>query len=265
MQTIISEPKRSKIPARLSSPSEKTDSHGAPGKLASTAPAFVGLTHLIHQINNPIQLVYGATGLMEHELCKLDCADSRFLSQVFQTLKGGVDQLVTLVSALRGQMDCLWRMEAPFVSVNVNLILHEILKAEAAAFAAGAIRIRKYLTANLPPIEGNEKLLKQAFVNVLKNAAEAMPEGGILSVRTGVSERGVFIEIADTGPGIAPDLDIFQPFATSKAGAMGLGLPIARHIVEAHDGSLVCKSQPAMGATLCFHFPWAPDVKEVSA
>jgi signal transduction histidine kinase len=265
MQTTISQPKISGIPAQLLSPGEKTESRAAPYKLPSTAPAFVGLTHLIHQINNPIQLVYGATGLMEHELSKLGGAENRFLSQVFQTLKGGVDQLVALVSALRGQMECLWLMDAPFVTLNVNLVLHEIVKAEAAAFASGAIRVRKYLTANLPPIEANEKLLRQAFVNVLRNAAEAMPEGGILSIRTGVSERGVFIEIADTGSGVAPDLDVFQPFATSKPGAMGLGLTIARHIVESHDGSIVYKSQPAMGATFCLHFPWAPDIKEVSA
>jgi signal transduction histidine kinase len=162
-------------------------------------------------------------------------------------------------------MECLWQIDPPFNSVNLNLVINEILQGEAAHLAAGGIHVRRCIATNLPPIQANEKLLKKAFLNVLKNAAEAMPEGGVLSIRTGACERSVFLEIADTGCGIPPDLDVFQPFATSKAGVIGLGLTIARHIAEIHDGTIVYKSQGDRGTAFCLDFPWAPEPKEGSA
>jgi two-component system sensor kinase FixL len=84
-----------------------------------------------------------------------------------------------------------------------------------------------------------------------------------LSVRTGACERSVFVEVADTGRGIPPDLDVFQPFVTSKPGAMGLGLTIARHIVESHDGTIVYRSQSKNGTIFSFDFPWAPETTSV--
>ena len=89
-----------------------------------------------------------------------------------------------------------------------------------------------------------------------------MPEGGFLSVKSGVNERSVFFELADTGGGIPPDLDVFQVFATTKSGAMGLGLTITRHIVESHDGTITYGSQPGEGTTFCLTFPWVPEARE---
>jgi signal transduction histidine kinase len=91
-----------------------------------------------------------------------------------------------------------------------------------------------------------------------------MPEGGILSVRAGACERSVSFELVDTGGGIPPDLDVFQPFVTSKSGAMGLGLAITRHIVETHDGTITYRSQPGKGTTFCLSFPWAPQALKMS-
>lgn len=80
----------------------------------------------------------------------------------------------------------------------------------------------------------------------------------------GVSERIHTDANDDTGGGISPDLDVFQPFATTKSGAMGLGLTITRHIVESHDGTITYRSQPGEGTTFCLAFPWAPEAKRVS-
>jgi signal transduction histidine kinase len=258
MQRTVEKTKLSGVQGQILSTSEKPENRAALSKTATTAPVFVGLTHLIHQINNPIQLVYGATGLMDQELARTK-RDNCFLDQVFQTLKGGVDQLVAMVSALRSQMECFWVVDPAFSAVNLNSVIDEILEAEAAPFDAGEIHVRRCMATNLPPIRGNEKLLKQAFINVLKNAAEAMPEGGVLSVRTGACERSVFVEVADSGHGIPPDMDIFQPFVTSKAGVMGLGLTIVRHIVESHDGTITYRSQSKNGTIFSLDFPWAPE------
>ena len=262
MHTTLSETRFNAVHVQVLGTKEQT--RATPSKGVFKASALNGLAYLIHQISNPIQVVSGAAGLMDQELPKANGCPDPFLGQVFQQLKGGVDELISLVSGLRSQLDGLWLTDPDFDSVNLNSLIDDILQSEAVRFDASGIRVRKHIAANLPPIQANEKLLKQALVNLLRNAADAMPEGGFLSVKSGVNERSVFFELADTGGGIPPDLDVFQPFATTKSGAMGLGLTITRHIVESHDGTITYGSQPGEGTTFCLTFPWAPEARKVS-
>ena len=262
MHTTMRDTKFKGVHAQVLGTKEQT--RATPSKSVSKASAFIGLAHLIHQISNPIQAVSGAASLMDQEIPKFNGRADPFLGQVFQQLKGGVDQLISLVSGLRSQLEGLWLTNPDFDSVNLNSLIDDILQSEAMRFDACGIRVWKHIAANLPPIQANEKLLKQALVNLLRNAADAMPEGGFLSVKSGANERSVFFELVDTGGGIPPDLDVFQPFATTKSGAMGLGLAITRHIVESHDGTITYGSQPGEGTTFCLTFPWAPEAKKVS-
>ena len=262
MHTTLSETRFNGVHGQALGTKEQT--RATPSKGVSKASALMGLAHLIHQISNPIQAVSGAASLMDQELSKADGRTDPFFDQVFQQLKGGVDQLISLVNLVRSQLEGLWLTSSDFESVNLNSIIDEILQSEAARFDAGGIRVRKHIAATLPPIQANAKLLKQALVNLFRNAADAMPEGGFLSVKSGVNERSVFFELADSGGGIPPDLDVFQPFATTKSGAMGLGLTITRHIVESHDGTITYGGQPGEGTTFCLTFPWAPEAKKVS-
>ena len=182
--------------------SEQTKTRATPLRTVSTAPVLAGLAHLIHQINNPLQAVYGAAGLMDQEMPKTNNREDPFVDQVFQQLKGGVEQLVSLVSSLGSQLECFWLSTPYFKSVNLNSLIDDILQSEAMRCDAGGIQVRKSIAANLPPIQANEKLLKQALANLLRNAVEAMPEGGVLSVRAGACERSVSVELADTGGGM---------------------------------------------------------------
>jgi signal transduction histidine kinase len=262
MHTTLNETRFNAVHAPMLGTKKQT--RATPSKSISRASALIGLAHLIHQISNPIHVVSGAANLMDQELPKANGRADPFLGQVFQQLKGGIDQLISLVSGLRSQLEGVWLTSSDFDSVNLNLLIDDILQSEAVRFDAGGIRVRKHIAANLPLIQANEKLLKQALVNLLRNAADAMPEGGFLRIKSGVNERSVFFELADTGSGIPPDLDVFQPFATTKSGAMGLGLTITRHIVESHDGTISYGSQPGEGTTFCLTFPWAPEAKNVS-
>ena len=262
MHTTTRETRFNGVHVRVVGTNEQT--RATPSKCVSKASALIGLAHLIHQLSNPIQVVSGAASLMDQELPKANGRTDPFFGQVFQQLKGGIDQLISLVNLVRSQLEGVWLTNPDFDSVNLNSLIDDILQSEAARFDACGIRVWKHIAANLPPIQANEKLLKQALVNLLRNAADAMPEGGFLSVKSGVNERSVFFELADTGGGIPPDLDVFQPFATTKSGAMGLGLTITRHIVESHDGTITYGSQPGEGTTFCLTFPWAPEAKKVS-
>jgi len=243
---------------------EQTETRATPSRTVSTAPVLTGLAHFIHQINNPLQAVYGAAGLMDQEMAKTHDCEDPFVDLTFQQLKGGVEQLVSLVGSLRSQVECLWLITPYFESVNLNSLIDDILQSETMRCDAGGIRVRRFIAPNLPPIQANEKLLKQALVNLLRNAVEAMPEGGVLSVKAGACERSVSFELADTGGGIPPGLDVFQPFTTSKPGAMGVGLAVTQRIVEIHRGTISYRSQPGKGTTFCLTFPWVPEASNVS-
>jgi len=243
--------------------SEQTETRATRSRTVSTAPALAGLAHFIHQINNPLQLVYGAAGLMDQEMAKTLGREDHFVDQMFQQFKGGVEQLILLVSSLRSQVESLWLSTPYFHSVNLNSLIDDILQSEAMRCDAGGICVRKSVAVSLPPIQASEKLLKQALVNVLRNAVEAMPEGGVLSVKASVCKCSVFLKFSDTGGGISPGLDVFQPFNTSKPGAMGLGLAVARRIVKIHDGTIAYRSQPGKGTTFCLTLPWVPEASNV--
>jgi signal transduction histidine kinase len=104
--------------------------------------------------------------------------------------------------------------------------------------------------------------MSQVLWNLYLNAAQAMPEGGILRTRAALgrgpdADAGVILEISDTGPGIPPEAEgrLFEPFFTTKPDGTGLGLPIARRIVEEHGGTLTLGPGPAGGTLAHIRLP----------
>lgn len=108
-------------------------------------------------------------------------------------------------------------------------------------------------------VRGDPDLLIQMFGNLFVNAREAMPQGGGLSVRASRVAEGVRVEVADTGPGVPEDIRsrLFDPFVTSKADGVGLGLSIVWRIVEAHQGEIRLDPEAAAGARFIATLPAA--------
>jgi signal transduction histidine kinase len=113
--------------------------------------------------------------------------------------------------------------------------------------------------ASLPPALGDVDQLQIALRNLIRNAHDAMPEGGWLTIRAAEDEAQVTIAVTDTGVGISPDdlHRIMQPLFTTKARGIGLGLAMARAIVDKCDGSLTVTSEPGKGATFMIRLPAA--------
>ena len=104
------------------------------------------------------------------------------------------------------------------------------------------------------------KRLRRVFYNLMHNAADAMADKGALTLSFKQTDRELITELADTGPGIAPEIlpRLFQPFAThGKAHGSGLGLAICKKIVEDHGGSITARNNPAGGAVFSFSLPLA--------
>jgi signal transduction histidine kinase len=135
-----------------------------------------------------------------------------------------------------------------------------------------------HLEPNLPPILADPQQLRQVLLNLAFNAAEAMPNGGTLTLRAatdflepardgqerGRNKRELTIAVSDTGVGIDPDKlsSIFRPFfTTKKRKGMGLGLSICERIVKSHQGRIRAESTPGKGTTFYLHFP-ATEAKE---
>lgn len=119
------------------------------------------------------------------------------------------------------------------------------------------IDVRAHLAADLPPVRLDRQLIRQVLANLLRNAQQAMPEGGLIEIQAFRRGASVVLEIIDTGCGIpAAALDkIFNLFYSTKPSGSGLGLPTVRKIVEAHGGTICCESAAGRGTKFTLTFP----------
>jgi len=113
------------------------------------------------------------------------------------------------------------------------------------------------LPDDLPPVLAVENQLKQVFLNLILNAAEAMPDGGQLTITACHDTEKLYVEFADTGPGLSAGVQahLFEPFYTTKADGSGLGLAISHEIIANHEGELTIHSTPGAGATFTVMLP----------
>jgi len=123
------------------------------------------------------------------------------------------------------------------------------------------IDIKCYLPADLPPVSLDRELFKQALLNLMLNAEQAMPGGGELTIQARCEEdtsgRAVCINLIDTGTGMTPEVaaKVFRPFFSIRPGGTGLGLPTTRKIVEAHGGIIALESEPGRGTKVTIRLP----------
>jgi signal transduction histidine kinase len=113
------------------------------------------------------------------------------------------------------------------------------------------------MDSDLPLIKMDSERLTQAFINIMKNGMEAMGKGGILRIETHASADHVKVVISDSGSGIPPDQmgKIFNYYYTTKEKGVGLGLPIAHRIIEAHGGQLKVESRIGSGTKVTITLP----------
>lgn len=214
--------------------------------------AMVGTTaaKLVHEIGNPLNSMSVALQLLQRRLGQ--SAGEEPVRSAFQSLTGQITRLANLLQEFRSLSR---RHEPKLQPLDLRLVVDDVLSAEAPMYAERNIIVERALAPNLPMIHADQDKLKQALLNLCKNAMEAMPGGGTLTVRAGNSGSQVFLEIADTGMGIPYGVNILEPFVTTKAEGTGLGLPIVRQIVSAHGGTLNYTSSPGSGTTFTVFLP----------
>jgi len=141
---------------------------------------------------------------------------------------------------------------------SVEPVVREAVEVVGPAAAQARVEAEIHAEPDLPPVEVDAELLRQAFLNLSVNAIQAMqPGGGRLDVRIRRDGTGVAVEFQDTGPGIDGQVreHVFEPFYTTKASGTGLGLAIVRQAAETHGGTVEVESEPGKGALFRVRLP----------
>jgi two-component system sensor histidine kinase HydH len=155
-------------------------------------------------------------------------------------------------------MDYARLNEGRLESVDINKVLENALRQVLPPMLESKVRVVTHLAKYLPPLVVQRPQLEECFLNVLKNAVEAMPAGGTLTVQSRYVVGGqIEVQIADTGRGIAPDVlsRIFDAFTTTKPGGTGLGLAIVKNVAETYGGTVVARSELGKGSVFTLTLP----------
>ena len=144
--------------------------------------------------------------------------------------------------------------------ITVAALLDEVLGLVESEAGGAGIAIVREIPAGLPVLHADRDRIKQVLLNLVLNAIQAMPSGGTLEIAAAAAGGTLTVTVADTGSGIAPDLlpKVFEPYVTTKTQGLGLGLAIARRIVEAHGGSIEAGSEPGQRTRFRFALPLDP-------
>jgi len=230
--------------------------------LAAAGQMAVGLAH---EIRNPLSAIRGAVQLMQREL-----GDEARWGEYTAVLLKEVTRVNSIIEML---LDLGRPVTLRAVPLNIHQLLERVaLLLEEEAASRGVGFVRRY-DPSLPPILADEDRIVQVFHNLVRNAIEAMPGGGRLTLVTRLSMNPLFakvdlgqgqrslaeIQIADEGQGMpeATRDKLFTPFFTTKDRGMGLGLALCHRIVEEHKGAIQVTSEPGRGTVVSCFLPIA--------
>jgi signal transduction histidine kinase len=204
---------------------------------------------LFHDISHPVQNIANNARLLLR-----DDLDAETRSSVQVTIDRELD-------TLRRFLDDVLNVARPRplerFPVDVSATLKEVVEAMRAEADRSGIAIAGHYTADATFIDGDRFALGRVYRNLLKNAVQATPRGGVISVITAHVGRLVEIQVTDTGAGIPPDrlAAIFDDFVTTRRLGLGLGLATARRIVEQLGGTIAVTSEVGRGSTFTVRFP----------
>lgn len=198
-----------------------------------------------HEIRNPLTVMK----LLYHSLdLKFPESDPRAKDN--KIIESKIEHLNKIVEQI---LDFARTTEPTFAPVNLNDLVEELGLLVRHKLANQNIKMVRRLQTDLPAISGDAPQLEQAFLNLILNAAEAMPGGGVLTVKTRALKSRVIIEFKDTGAGMSEEMQK-QAFKsvlnTTKATGTGLGLAIVGRIIETHHGEIQIKSRPGSGTAI---------------
>ncbi len=215
---------------------------------------------LVHEANNPLAILKNYLATLDYKL-----ADSQPVAKELQVLREEIDRVSGIIRRLAHPEEAAG---GPAVSAIDSMLRDLVAVCDTALFVPRHIRVELQLDERLPPVAADAGRLKQIFINLFKNAAEAMSEGGTLKVSASLAvgsaqKQSVLVSVADSGPGMPREVlaQLFAPMQTTKgSGNAGLGLSITAGLVAELGGTITCRSSSGVGTVFdvvlpCQHTP----------
>ena len=215
-------------------------------KLESLGEMAAGIAH---EIRNPLTSIKGASNLLSDELKSLDLPRVREYHDLIQEETERLNHILLNFQYFTRP-----------IKIQKELIpIHEVIQKTVKLAETGSINIslKQQTSGNSPKVQADASLLKQVFLNLIKNAEEACGSEGELVIRTEAISPWLRINFSDNGPGIPPENlnRIFEPFFTTKSTGMGMGLAICQRIIQAHGGGLEVKNRLPKGTEFTILLP----------
>ncbi len=215
-------------------------------------------TYIAHEIRNPIFAIGGfANALLRNSSIN---ADAREKARIIFEESRRLDEI------LKNILNFARPTEQKMGIFDPGTVARQTIELMTIGCRERGINALTDIASNLPKITGNAENLKQCLINLVKNALEAMPDGGDLSLWAYRDDGHVVIMVQDTGVGIPAELheQVFSPFFSTKHGGAGLGLAMTRKVVEEMGGKVHLRSVPNQGTSVILRLPAALDVEDPS-
>jgi len=218
---------------------------------------------ITHEINNPLQAVLSYLTLAQEEL--ESTGDKARTTRYLDTVGSELERIAAIVRRMR---DFYRPASEGFKAINIHHVLESVLELTHKQLQHSDVNVVREWDQALTVLHANPDHLKQVFLNLVLNAIDAMPSGGVLHIATSLSHIQIDdraedsrpaarITFSDTGEGISPETlsHLFEPFFTTKERGTGLGLSISYGIIKAHNGDIEVESHVGMGTTFTVLVP----------
>ena len=209
---------------------------------------------LAHELNQPLAAILNYTGILQDIAGRTSGAEGEVMREATDHIAEQTVRAGEIIRRLRGFVS---KREPDRALQDLNGVIQESIALGFVGAADTSVRLRTRLANDLPPVLLDKVQIQQVMINLVRNAVEAMQETSqrVLTITTARDEGdSVRVGVADTGPGLSQDVaaSLFQPFLTTKADGLGIGLSICRTIIESHGGRLW--TEPNEGGGTAFHF-----------
>ena len=207
-----------------------------------------------HEIKNPLSALSLNLELLEDEVESYQNVDSQEAKALFASISSELERLTTLTDEYLQFARLPRQTPEP---INLRELAPRLIPLMGAELHRRGIKLSLEIPEGLPLLEGEKNQLLQVFINLLRNAEEAMPNGGSITISASQEDSFLQVRVKDTGTGIDPeDLpNIFDPFYTTKDTGTGLGLSFVQQVMREMQGKVTCESEKSKGSTFILYFP----------
>ena len=210
-----------------------------------------------HEIGNPLNSLYLNLQILERSMASNDPADALDAGEAQEMISACRSEVERLDSIINGFLTDLRPTPPEFLPVDIREVIIEVLKFMRPEIESRKISVNCQWTDVTIPIQADSKQLKQAFYNIIRNAAQAMGNGGTLNISGYAANDFFILEFSDSGCGITPEQlsGIFKAFQSYKAGGNGIGMLVVERVFRSHGAEFGIFSEPGNGTVFQVKFP----------